>query len=42
MASPEVFLVPNGFSKYDVYATAESIYCYRGTNVLRNRFVIRE
>ncbi len=31
----------NGFSKYDVYSTAESIYCYSGTNVLRNRFGIR-
>ncbi len=31
----------NSFSKYDIYATAESIYCYKGTNVLRNRFGTR-
>ena len=30
-----------GFSKYDVYATADSKYCYRGTSVLRNKFGIR-
>ncbi len=30
-----------GFTKYDVYTTTESIYCYRGTHVLRNRFGIR-
>lgn len=29
------------FSKYDVYATSGSMYCYVGTNVLRNRFGIR-
>lgn len=31
----------NSFSKYDVYATADSIYCYKDTSVLRNRFDIR-
>lgn len=29
------------FNKYDVYATSGSIYCYVGTNVLRNRFGIK-
>lgn len=33
--------MPNGFGKYDVYATTESIYCYPGSKVLRNRFGIR-
>lgn len=32
----------NGLSKYDVYATSGSIYCYMGTNVLRNRFGLRD
>lgn len=31
-----------GFGKYDVYATAGSIYCYRDTNVLKNRFGIQD
>lgn len=31
-----------GFGKYDVYAAAGSIYCYRDTNVLKNRFGIRD
>lgn len=30
------------FGKYDVYATSGSIYCYADTNVLRNRFGIRD
>ena len=30
------------FTKYELYATTESIYCYRGTTVLRNRLDIRE
>ena len=30
-----------GFGKYDVYAVSGSIYCYRGTNVLKNRFGLR-
>lgn len=30
------------FGKYDVYAVAGSIYCYRGTNVLKNRFGLRD
>ena len=29
------------FSRYDVYTTVGSIYCYAGTNVLRNRMNIR-
>ena len=31
-----------GFGKYDVYAVAGSIYCYRDTNVLKNRFGLRD
>jgi len=31
-----------GFGKYDVYTAAGSIYCYRDTNVLKNRFGIRD
>ena len=31
-----------GFGKYDVYTVAGSIYCYRGTNVLKNRFGLRD
>ena len=27
----------DGFGKYDVYATTGSIYCYRDSNVLKNR-----
>lgn len=30
------------FSKYELYSTAESPYCYRGTAVLRNRLNIRD
>ena len=30
------------FSKYDVYTTAQSIYCYPGTNVLKNKLNIRD
>ncbi len=33
--------MPESFGKYDVYATAGSMYCYAGTNVLRNHFGIR-
>ena len=29
------------FSKYDVYTTVQSIYCYQGTNVLRNKLNIK-
>lgn len=29
------------FGKYDVYATSGSMYCYAGTNVLRNHFGLR-
>ena len=32
----------DGFGKYDVYAVAGSNYCYTGTNVLKNRFGIRD
>lgn len=31
-----------GFGKYDVYTTSGSIYCYRDTNVLKNRFSLRD
>ena len=31
-----------GFGKYDVYAVAGSMYCYRGTSVLKNRFGLRD
>ena len=31
-----------GFGKYDVYAVAGSIYCYRDRNVLKNRFGLRD
>lgn len=34
--------VADGFGKYDVYTTTQSIYCYTGTNVLRNRYGIRD
>ena len=30
------------FSRYEVYTTVGSIYCYAGTSVLRNRMNIRE
>ena len=32
----------NGFGRYDVYTTAGSVYCYKDTNVLRNRFGLRD
>lgn len=32
----------NRFGRYDVYSVAGSIYCYRDTNVLKNRFDIRD
>lgn len=32
----------DGFGKYDVYTVAGSNYCYTGTNVLKNRFGIRD
>ena len=31
-----------GFGKYDVYTVAGSIYCYRDSNVLKNRFGLRD
>lgn len=31
-----------GFGKYDVYAVAGSMYCYRDTSVLKNRFGLRD
>lgn len=31
----------DGFSKYDIYATSGSAYCYKDTCVLYNRFGIR-
>ena len=30
------------FSKYDVYTTTQSIYCYPNTNVLKNKLNIRD
>ena len=30
------------FSKYELYSTAQSLYCYPDTNVLRNRLNIRD
>jgi len=32
----------DSFGRYDVYAVYASIYCYRNTNILRNRFQIRD
>ena len=31
-----------GVGTYDVYTTSGSIYCYRNTNVLKNRFGLRD
>lgn len=31
-----------GFGKYDVYTVTSSIYCYRDSNVLKNRFGLRD
>lgn len=30
------------FSKYDVYTTAQSVYCYHGSNVLKNKLNIKD
>ncbi len=30
------------FSKYDIYTTTQSIYCYPDTNVLKNRLNIKD
>ena len=30
------------FSKYDVYTTIQSIYCYPDTNVLKNKLNIKD
>ena len=32
----------DGFGKYDVYAVAGSIYCYKDTSVLKNKLNIRD
>ena len=32
----------DGFGRYDVYTVMGSVYCYSGTNVLRNRFGLRD
>ena len=29
------------FSKYDVYSTVQSIYCYRDTNVLKINLIFK-
>lgn len=34
--------MPDGFGKYDVYAVAGSAYCYKDSNVLRNKLGIRD
>lgn len=34
--------VADGFGKYEVYTTAQSVYCYPDTNVLRNYYGIRD
>lgn len=38
MGSSGYLPMADGFGKYDVYATAGSIYCYPDSNVLKNRF----
>lgn len=30
------------FSRYEVYTTAGSVYCYRDSGVLKNRFSLRD
>ena len=30
------------FSKYEVYTTTQSIYCYKGTNILKNKLNIKD
>ena len=30
------------FSKYDVYTTTQSVYCYHGSNVLKNKLNIKD
>lgn len=30
------------FNKYDIYVINSSIYCYKGTNVLKNKFAIKD
>ena len=30
------------FSKYEVYTTVQSIYCYPDTNILKNKLNIRD
>lgn len=37
-----IWVIQNVFSKYDVYTETGSIYCYKGSNVLCNRFGIRD
>lgn len=34
--------VADGFGKYEVYTEFASLYCYRGSNVLKNRYHIRD
>ena len=34
--------MPDSFSRYEIYTSVGSIYCYKGTNVLRNRLQIRD
>ena len=30
------------FSKYEVYTTVQSVYCYKDSNVLKNKLNIRD
>ena len=32
----------DGFGRYDVYATAGSAYCYRDSNILKNRLGLHD
>ena len=34
--------MPDSFSRYELYTTVGSIYCYPGTNILRNKYNIRD
>ncbi len=34
--------MPDHFGKYDVYAVAGSVYCYKDSCVLRNKLDIRD
>lgn len=38
----QVQLMDNFFSKYEVYTDISSIYCYKNSNVLKNKYGIRD